>query len=67
MTSTPNDGILCCGGERWWEKLGAIEEEVAEILIGKKRMNVRDIRTSYLLVPVRVCTLWSNTLRYLRW
>ena len=53
ITNTSNDGILCCGGEKWWKDLGATKEEVAEILTRKRSMNVRDIQTFHLLVPVR--------------
>ena len=53
ITNLPNDGILCHGGERWWEELSTIKEEVEEILTEKRSMNVRDIRTSHLLVPIR--------------
>ena len=54
ITNTCNDDILCHAREKWWEELGATEEEVAEILIGKRSINVRDIRTSNLLVPSKV-------------
>ena len=54
ITNTPNNGILCHGGERWWEELGVTEAEVAKTLIGNRDMNVRDIRTTGLLVPIKV-------------
>ena len=43
ITNTPNDGILCRGGENWWEELSAIEEDVAETITGKRSMRVKDI------------------------
>ena len=51
---TFNDGILCHGGENWLEELGATEEDVAETLMGKRSIRVRDIRTFYLFTPIRV-------------
>ena len=53
ITNTCNDDILCHAREKWWEELGATEEEVAEILIGNRSINVRDIQTSHLLVLFR--------------
>ena len=49
----PNDGILCYGGDKWRDQVGATEEEVTEILTGKHNMSLRDIHTSHLLVLVR--------------
>ena len=40
ITNTPNDNILCRGGENWWEELSATEEDVVETLIGKRNMRV---------------------------
>ena len=42
ITNTLNEGIICRAGKRWWEELGATEEEVAEeevaeVLTGKKK------------------------------
>ena len=37
ITNIPNDGIMCRGGENWWEELGAIKANVIETLMGKKR------------------------------
>ena len=53
ITNTPNDGILCRAGKRWWEEIGAIEEEVSKVLTRKRSMHVKDIRTSHLLISVR--------------
>ena len=50
----PNKGVLCRGGEKWWEQLRATEEEAAELPTGKRSMHVRDIHTSHLLTPFRV-------------
>ena len=54
ITNTPNEGILCRAGERWWEELGVLDEEVATILTGKWNMQVKDIKTSHLPTLVRV-------------
>ena len=43
ITNTPNDGILCRVGQRWWEELSATKEEVAEVLTGKRSLHIRDI------------------------
>ena len=53
ITNTPNEGILCRGGAKWWEELGASEEEVAAILTGKRNLHVREIHTSHFLTNVR--------------
>ena len=53
ITNTPNEGILCRGGVKWWEQLGATEEEVSKVLTGRRDMQVRNIRTSNLLTTVR--------------
>ena len=53
ITNTPNEGVLYRGGTKWWEQLEAIEEEVSEVLMGKKDMQVRSIHTSNLLITVR--------------
>ena len=54
ITNTPNKGILCRGGAKWWEEQGATKDEVAAILIGNHHMQVREIRTSHLLILDRV-------------
>ena len=54
ITNTLIDAILCWARERWWEELGATEEEVTKILTRKRSMHKRDICTSHLLVPIRV-------------
>ena len=54
ITNTPNDGILCKTGYRWWEELGVSEEDVSEVLTSKRSMQVKDIHTSHLLTNVRV-------------
>ena len=53
ITNMPNECVLCRGGEKWWEDLGAIEEDVPEILTGKRNVHVRDIHTSHLLTHVK--------------
>ena len=53
ITNTPNKGILCRGGAKWWEELGATEDEVAVVLTRNHHMQVREIGTSHLLIPVR--------------
>ena len=54
ITNTPNKGILYRARERWWEELGASKEDVAGVLIRNRNMHVREIKTSNLLIPVRV-------------
>ena len=54
LANTSNEGVLCRGGAKWWEQLGATKEEISEVLTGKKDIQVRDIRTSSLLSNVRV-------------
>ena len=53
ITNTLNDDILCKPRDKLWEELRATEEEVSEVLIGKRNMQVRDIHTSYMLTSVR--------------
>ena len=49
----PNERILCRGGTKWWEEFGVSEDQVAVVLTRKRNMQVREIRTSHLLTPVR--------------
>ena len=60
ITNTPNKGVLCRGGAKWWEQLRTIEEEVSEVLTGKRDMQVRNIHTSNLLIRV-VCSVVQYT------
>ena len=53
-TNTPNDGILCHGGENWSKELGATKADVVETLKRKRSIRVRNIRTSHLLTPIKV-------------
>ena len=53
ITNTPNEGVLCKGGAKWWEQLGATEEEISEVLTSRRDMQVKDICTSSLLSNVR--------------
>ena len=53
ITNTQNEGILCCGGTRWWEQLEVSEKEVFEVLTCRCDMQVRNIRTTFLLLNVR--------------
>ena len=53
ITNTPNEGVLCKGGAKWWEQLEAIEEEVSDILMGRRDIHVTNIRTSNLLITIR--------------
>ena len=53
ITNTPNEGVLCRGGTKWWEQLEAIKEEVSKVLMGKRDIHVRSIRTSNLLITIR--------------
>ena len=54
ITNTQNEeGILCRGTTRWWEQLEVLEEEVSEVLTGRRDMQVRNIRTASLLLNVR--------------
>ena len=64
ITNTPNEGIRCCGRDRWWEELGVSEAEVTETLTGNRGVRVRDIQISSLLTPINIYFLWSNTLCY---
>ena len=57
ITNTPNEGVLCRGGTKWQEQLEANEEEVSEVLTGRRDMHVRNIHTSNLLNTVR--TIYS--------
>ena len=53
ITNTPNEGVICRGGSKWWERVGATEEEVSAVLTGRRDYHVRDIHTSSLLLNVR--------------
>ena len=53
ITNTHNEGVLCRGGAKWWEQLGATEEEISEVLTGRRDMQVRNIHTSSLLSNVK--------------
>ena len=65
ITETPNDGILCRAGERWWEELSATKEEVAEVLTGKRSMQETfKPLTSWFLLGLYIQL--SNTLCYPR-
>ena len=44
-------------GEKWWEELRVTEEEVAEVLTGKRSIHVRDVHTFHLLIFVRATYL----------
>ena len=54
ITNTPNEGVLYRGGAKWWEQLRATKEEVSKVLTGKRDIHVRSIRTSNLLITIRV-------------
>ena len=54
IINTLNKRIQSKAGVRWWEELGATEEEVAAVLTGKRSMHVRDIHISHLLTSIRV-------------
>ena len=44
------------------EELGALQEEVVVVLIGKRSIQVREIRTSCLLTSIRVvCSVVQHT------
>ena len=45
---------MCCVVENWLDELGATKADVAETLMGKGHMRVKNIRTSHLLTLVRV-------------
>ena len=65
ITNTPNEGILCRARERWWEELGAFEENVAGVLTRNLNMHVREIKISNLHIPVRaIYIILFNTLCY---
>ena len=53
ITNTPNDGIQCHDGERWWEELCVIDADVAKTFTRNRGKRVRDIQTSRLLTPIR--------------
>ena len=39
ITDTPNDDILCRPRDKWWEKLGAIEEKALKSSLAKETCN----------------------------
>ena len=62
ITNTPNEDVLCRGSEKQWEDIEVTEEELAEVLTGKRNVHVRDIHTSHLLTNVRaVYSVVQNT------
>ena len=50
ITNTLNEGVLCRGNAKWWEQLGATEEEISEVLMGRRDIQIRYIHTSSLMV-----------------
>ena len=54
ITNTPNKGILCRCSTKWWEELGATEDEVATVFSRNHHIQVIEIRTSHLLILVMV-------------
>ena len=53
ITNTPNKGVICRGGSKWWEGVRATREEVSVVLTGRRDYHIRDIHTSSLLLNVR--------------
>ena len=50
ITNTPNEGILCRGGVKWWDQLKAIEEEVSKVLTGRRDMQETFVPLIFLLL-----------------